>query len=350
MGTNNDKLTEMHDRLAKAVESLVSGEDWKKMLELSRRFHTYSANNVFLILAQRPEATRVAGYRTWSSLGRHVMRGERGIAILAPCVYRARPLDENDERDHPELAKVLRGFRVVHVFDVAQTDGEPIPDVAPVLLQDDAPASLWQLLADQVTSQGYELSRGDCRPANGTTNYATRTVVVRDDLAAAQATKTLAHELAHVMLHGGIGSWGSPQHRRDRGGVGRLPRLHFDGRRDRRLQLPLHRQVVERRPRADPQDRRARDRLRAVDPRRSPVSSAPRPLLRRSPRLDESSPAAGFDRPPGLSSSRGCLHLRSGRRGRGSTPTRARRRPARGTRPAIPSVASTSGSDSTNKR
>jgi N-terminal domain of anti-restriction factor ArdC/IrrE N-terminal-like domain len=203
MGTNNDKLTEMHDRLAKAVESLVSGEDWKKMLELSRRFHTYSANNVFLILAQRPEATRVAGYRTWSSLGRHVMRGERGIAILAPCVYRARPLDENDEHDHPELAKVLRGFRVVHVFDVAQTDGEPIPDVAPVLLQDDAPASLWQLLADQVTSQGYQLSRGDCRPANGTTNYATRTVVVRDDLAGAQATKTLAHELAHVLLHGG---------------------------------------------------------------------------------------------------------------------------------------------------
>jgi hypothetical protein len=198
-----DKLTEMHDRLCQAVESLVSGEDWKKMLDLSRRFHAYSANNCFLILAQRPDATRVAGYRTWTSVGRHVQKGERGIAILAPCVYRARPVDENDERDHPELAKVLRGFRVVHVFDVAQTDGEPIADVAPVLLEDVALASLWHKLADQVAANGYRLSRGDCRPANGQTNYATRTVVVRDDLSSAQATKTLAHELAHVLLHDG---------------------------------------------------------------------------------------------------------------------------------------------------
>ncbi len=201
--TTSDQLAETHERLVEAIESLTSGEDWQRMLDLARRFHAYSSNNVFLILAQRPEATRVAGYRTWGTLGRHVCRGERGIAILAPCVYRARPLDETDERDHPALARVLRGFRVVHVFDVTQTDGERLPEVAPVLLEDDAPVALWHLLAGQLEAAGFSLIRGDCRPANGTTDYLARTVVVRDDLAPAQATKTLAHELAHTLLHDG---------------------------------------------------------------------------------------------------------------------------------------------------
>jgi antirestriction protein ArdC len=201
--TTSDRLNETHERLVEAIESLTSGEDWQRMLDLARRFHTYSANNVFLILSQRPDATRVAGYKTWGTLGRQVCKGEHGIAILAPCVYRARPVDESDERDRPELARVLRGFRVVHVFDVAQTEGERLPDVAPTLLEDDAPLALWGRLAEQLEAAGFSLVRGDCRPANGTTDYLARTVVVRDDLSAAQATKTLAHELAHTMLHDG---------------------------------------------------------------------------------------------------------------------------------------------------
>ena len=201
--TTSDQLAKTHERLVAAIESLTSGEDWQRMLDLARRFHAYSSNNVFLILAQRPDATRVAGYKTWGTLGRQVCRGERGIAILAPCVYRARPVDESDERDRPALARVLRGFRVVHVFDVAQTEGERLPDVAPTLLEDDAPVALWHQLAGQLEAAGFSLVRSDCRPANGTTDYLTRTVVVRDDLAAAQATKTLAHELAHTMLHDG---------------------------------------------------------------------------------------------------------------------------------------------------
>jgi antirestriction protein ArdC len=201
--TTSDKLAETHERLVGAIESLTSGEDWQRMLDLARRFHTYSSNNVFLILSQRPDATRVAGYKTWETLGRQVCKGEHGIAILAPCVYRARPVDETDERDRPALARILRGFRVVHVFDVAQTEGECLPEVAPTLLEDDAPAALWTRLAAQLEAAGFELLRGDCRPANGTTDYLARTVVVRDDLSAAQATKTLAHELAHTMLHDG---------------------------------------------------------------------------------------------------------------------------------------------------
>ncbi|MGH9150573.1 MAG: ArdC-like ssDNA-binding domain-containing protein, partial [Acidimicrobiales bacterium] len=153
------------------------------------------------ILLQAPNATRVGGYRRWQSLGRQVRKGERGIAIFAPCVYRARPLDDDEAAGAPELARVLRGFRIAHVWDESQTDGDPLPDVRPQLLAGEAPAGLWDGLAREVADAGYELTLGQCGGANGRTSYATRTVTVRDDVDDAQATRTLMHELAHVWLH-----------------------------------------------------------------------------------------------------------------------------------------------------
>lgn len=196
-----DQLTTAHDRIATAVAQLVTGADWQSMLEVAARFHTYSPNNIWLILAQRPEATRVAGYRTWRNLDRWVRKGEHGIAVLAPIVTRTKPIDTSDERDHPELVKFLRGFKVVHVFDIAQTDGAELPDVTPTLLTGDAPNAAWDRLATQVTDAGFALERGDCDGANGYTNHTTRTVRVRDDVDDIQAVKTLAHELGHVLLH-----------------------------------------------------------------------------------------------------------------------------------------------------
>ena len=73
--TRTDKLEALHQRLTAQVEGLISGEDWKAMLSVASRFYRYSARNIFLIQAQFPTATRVAGYRRWVSLGRHVRRG-----------------------------------------------------------------------------------------------------------------------------------------------------------------------------------------------------------------------------------------------------------------------------------
>ena len=117
MPANAERVRALHDRLTAQVEALVTGEDWARFLTVASRFHTYSPNNLWLILAQRPDATRVAGYRTWQRLGRQVNRGAKGIAILAPCVYRRRPVDEADPAENPAVARVLRGFTVVHVFD-----------------------------------------------------------------------------------------------------------------------------------------------------------------------------------------------------------------------------------------
>lgn len=194
-----DRLAETHEQLTAAVEALVTGDDWTAMLTAAAKFHDYSFNNVMLIYCQRPEATHVAGYRRWQSLRRQVRKGEKSIKILAPVIYK-RDTDYNTATaDDAKPARVLRGFKVASVFDIAQTDGEPIPDVAPVLLTGTAEG--WDMLAAQIHAAGYQLDRADCSPANGITNYVTRTVSVRPGLEPAQAIKTLAHELGHVMMH-----------------------------------------------------------------------------------------------------------------------------------------------------
>jgi antirestriction protein ArdC len=137
-------------------------------------------------------------------MGRQVRKGEPGIAILAPCVYR-RELTDRDGEPTGETVARLAGFKVEHVFDIAQTDGPPIADVRPELLDGDGPAGTWEGLARQVKEAGFELERAVPAnfSANGCTDYAARLVTVRPDLADAQACKTLAHELAHVRLHDG---------------------------------------------------------------------------------------------------------------------------------------------------
>src|SRR5436190_15675690 len=88
------KVRALHEQLVEGVRALTTSEDWARALETAARFHKYSARNVILITLQRPSARRVAGYRTWQSRGRQVRKGEKGIAILAPCKYRKVETDE----------------------------------------------------------------------------------------------------------------------------------------------------------------------------------------------------------------------------------------------------------------
>lgn len=212
-----DRLAVAHEHLLRAVDDLTAGDAWRQMLTVAARFPSYSANNVLLIGIQRPDATRVAGIRTWNSLGRHVRKGEKGIAILAPCLYRprdiaaraadgpratqtqaAQPETHKPGRDDAASARQLRGFRVVHVFDLEQTAGEPLPEVSPSQLTGPAPEEFLDRLVAVVRADGYTVERGDCRGANGYTDFAARTVRVRDDVPEAQAAKTFSHELAHI--------------------------------------------------------------------------------------------------------------------------------------------------------
>ncbi len=214
--TRADRLSEAHDHLVAAVEALTGGDEWQRLLAMARRFHAYSVNNLLLICRQRPDATRVAGYRAWQGLGRQVRRGEKGIAILAPCTYpRSDDSASSDEPptssgdDHDQEGgrpRVLRGFKVVRVFDVSQTEGEPLPEAPVAVLTGEAPARLTDRLAALIRAEGFSFTLGPLPPghpgANGLTDHASRAVIVRDDLPDAQQAKTTAHELAHVLMHG----------------------------------------------------------------------------------------------------------------------------------------------------
>ncbi len=209
--SGEDKLAELHQQITEGVAALVGSDAWRAMLDTAARFHSYSLGNLLLIGMQAPAAARVAGFGTWQGLGRQVRKGERGIAILAPCTCRPKPAAQGPDGQPAPAAEAggvapaveagrrqVRGFRRVFVFDVAQTDGEPLPEVAPVLLTGQAPAGLWDHLASQVTRHGYTVARGDCSGANGYTDPASRTVRVRADVDDAQAVRTLAHELGHI--------------------------------------------------------------------------------------------------------------------------------------------------------
>ena len=199
--TRRDKLKAAHDKLVEAVSSIVSGEDWQRMLKVASKFHHYSFNNQLLIYLQRPEATYVAGFRRWADLNRWVRKGERGIAILAPVRYKRTVEDEHGEEQN---VNVLKGFRVTHVFDISQTDGEPLADldaVKPQLLDGAAPDGLWDALVVQCSDVGYDVVREQRGSANGYCDFGAKHIGVRPDVSDAQAVKTLVHELAHAMLH-----------------------------------------------------------------------------------------------------------------------------------------------------
>ncbi|WP_219414184.1 ArdC-like ssDNA-binding domain-containing protein [Pseudonocardia nigra] len=207
------RVDALSQRLVTAVEELTTGEQWTAMLRSAAKFHSYSPRNMLLLWMQAQERgmtlSQVAGFNTWRKLGRTVRKGERGFAILAPI--KRRITDEElvahgaDEGAEMAPGRRMYGVRVAHVFDLAQTDGQPLPQPPRPrwLTGDDAPG-VWDALADLVAARGYALTR---HPANGEehgwTDHRRRMVSVRPDIAGAHAAEVLAHELGHVLADHG---------------------------------------------------------------------------------------------------------------------------------------------------
>jgi hypothetical protein len=224
------KLDALHERLTAGVEALVSGEDWKRSLEFAARFRSRSFNNTLLIAVQHldaygkgsvpePVPSYVAGFKQWQSLGRQVSKGQTGYMIFAPVRGRfatTTPQDPGSWRrlgrfEKPKPGETMRsrvvGAKPAYVWDVSQTTGDPVPErPAPRLLKGQAPEGLWDGLAGLVESAGYAVVRVPdelaIHGANGMTDFQARTVSVRVNMDPAAQVKTLAHELAHVRLHG----------------------------------------------------------------------------------------------------------------------------------------------------
>lgn len=199
-----ETVEQLHRQLADNVARMDDRAAWERLLRVGSRLHRYSFNNVVLLWAQNPNVTMVAGYRAWQAMGHQVRRGETALKVLGPVTRREPMLDTagnpiRDAQGEVIIQRRLVGVKPVSVFDVSQVD-PPLTPPAPVLLRGEAPPGLWDALAALVVAEGYTVERGDCGEANGTTNYATRQVRVRADVDEAQAVKTLAHELGHVLL------------------------------------------------------------------------------------------------------------------------------------------------------
>ena len=119
--TIDDRL----EQLAKAVDDVRASEMFREYLNVQARFHRYSWHNTMLIASQKPDAERVAGFKTWQTMGRHVRKGERGIMIFAPRPWKHTETDDAGN----DVGRQGVTFRPVYVFDVSQTDGEPLPEI-----------------------------------------------------------------------------------------------------------------------------------------------------------------------------------------------------------------------------
>jgi antirestriction protein ArdC len=192
--TARKRRADERERLRRAVAELSSEAGFRRWLEVRAAMHDYSLHNTILIAMQRPDATQVAGYRTWQEFGRQVRRGERAIRILAP-----RRVKVKDEESGGE-AQRLAGFIGVSVFDVSQTEGEPLGEPPrPAPIEGDSHAELLEPLEALARGRGYEVARERLpKGMGGYCDERRRRIALSESLAPNGQVRTLLHELAHT--------------------------------------------------------------------------------------------------------------------------------------------------------
>lgn len=189
--TANDltaKIARHINDLAEAVSLEATQASVQLWLNTLAKFHSYSINNLFLIAFQMPDASHVAGYNRWKELNRQVKKGEHGIAILAPLVYK--------KADEPE-SKEIHGFKVVYVFDISQTEGDPLPET-PTWSSTERQSELHAALIEFANSRHIQVSEKPSAEMNGAQGISQGGAIAIDPQA---GTKTLIHEIAHELMH-----------------------------------------------------------------------------------------------------------------------------------------------------
>ena len=195
------------------VEELFTSNRYQEYLKTMAKFHNYSFNNTMLIAMQRPDATLVTSYKNWQSMGRQVMKGEKGITIIAPAPYKKmkekevldenqRPIMGTDGKPKTEKVEVtVPHFKAVTVFDIAQTSGEPIQTLAPELLTaavQDFDSFMQAIQKISPVPIRFDEIDGN---ANGYYHNADKEIVIKKGLSESQTLKTAIHETAHAKLH-----------------------------------------------------------------------------------------------------------------------------------------------------
>jgi antirestriction protein ArdC len=193
----SDHHPELLARLSSGIAELTNSDQWQRHLGFQSKFRRYSFGNVILIASQCPEATTVAGFRTWAKLGRHVEKGQKAIWILAPMT--APRCSDGPSGDDREIC----GLKYVPVFDISQTEGEDPPQVCSRLAGDD-PGACFSGLVGVARALDYTVGDAELAPGtNGLCSFDLRHIEVEARNSPAQRVKTLAHEIAHAILHEG---------------------------------------------------------------------------------------------------------------------------------------------------
>ena len=210
-----DKLKEITDRLEQGITELFESERYKEYLRVMSKFHNYSFNNTLLIAMQKPDASLVAGFSSWkNNFGRNVIKGEKGIKIIAPSPFTVK---QEVEKTDPQTGKPVIGkdgkpvteekeikvpaYKVVSVFDVSQTEGRELPDIAVDELTGDVDrfkdffAALEQVSPVPV---GFEKIEGG---AHGYYHLEEKRIAIDEGMSDLQTLKTAIHEIAHAKLH-----------------------------------------------------------------------------------------------------------------------------------------------------
>lgn len=212
---NAQQVREITDKLEQGIKELFESERFKEYLRTMSKFYNYSFNNTLLIAMQKPEATYVAGYTSWQrNFDRQVMKGEKGIKILAPAPYKVqedrekidpatqKPVIGADGKAVTETVEVLRpAFKVVSVFDVSQTDGKELPDI----IVDELKGTVenYEVFFDALKQESPVPVSFEDIPggAKGFFSPVESRIAIQEGMSEIQTVKTAIHEIAHAKLH-----------------------------------------------------------------------------------------------------------------------------------------------------
>ena len=210
-----EKLKEITDRLEQGIAELFDSERYREYLKVMSKFHNYSFNNTLLIAMQKPDASLVAGFSAWkNNFGRNVMKGQKGIKIIAPSPFKIRqevekidphtqkPIIGKDGKPVTEEKEIkIPAYKVVSVFDVSQTEGKELPDIAVDELTGDVDRYKDFFAALEKTSPvpiAFENIEGG---SHGYYHLEDKRIAINEGMSELQTLKTAIHEIAHAKLH-----------------------------------------------------------------------------------------------------------------------------------------------------
>ena len=212
--SNKDRIKEITAGIEQGIKELFESDRYRKYLTTMSRFHKYSLNNVMLIHSQRPDATLVAGFNKWkNSFGRHVKKGEKGIQILAPTPYKIKvekekldpetklPLiDENGDPVTEEKEVSIPMFKVVSVFDVSQTEGKPLPQLAYSLSGAVEHYEEFMEALKRTSTVPIKVEHTE-KNVDGFFDLTNQSITIQAGMSEIQTVCAVIHEIAHSRLH-----------------------------------------------------------------------------------------------------------------------------------------------------